>query len=138
MPQGSHDGNFPLEILNRIAPPPPSLCFIRTLGPLSFQLNLLHNLQREMYRTEIESATLAYMSKAVCILDSQSCSADDLNLAKHQCCSCYSLKAYSTTTMLHGTARLQRHPGKLQSSQVSTPTRVNHEAAGSYVQGAVL
>ena len=47
MPEGTHDGHFTLEVLYRVAPPPATLCFIRALGSLSFQLNLLYNLQQD-------------------------------------------------------------------------------------------
>lgn len=50
MPEGSHDRHFALEVLHRVAPPPAALCFIRALGPLSFQLDLLHNLQQDQHR----------------------------------------------------------------------------------------
>lgn len=47
MPEGSHNGHFTLEVLHRVAPPPAALCFVRAFGPLSFQLNLFHNLQQD-------------------------------------------------------------------------------------------
>lgn len=47
VPEGSHDGHFTLEVLHRVPPPSTPLCFIWSLSPLSFQLDLLHNLQQD-------------------------------------------------------------------------------------------
>ena len=49
--EGTHDGNFALEVLHRVAAPAAALSISRAFGSVSFQLHLLHNLQIGSYTT---------------------------------------------------------------------------------------